>query len=59
MMPGRWGLALPLASAPAAIALVRDLWRTPRSPALNPILGRTARLNLLFSVLFAAGLVIS
>jgi 1,4-dihydroxy-2-naphthoate octaprenyltransferase len=59
MMPGRWGLALPLASAPAAIALVRDLWRTPRSPALNPILGRTARLNLLFSVLFAAGLVLS
>jgi len=52
-------LWLPLASAPVAIILTRDLWRTPRSPALNPILGRTARLDLIFSALFAVALLLS
>ena len=52
-------LLLPLVSAPAAFVLVRDLWCTPRSPALNPILGRTARLDLIFSALFAVALLLS
>ena len=49
------GALLAWLSLPAGIALARDLWRTPRSPALNPILGRTAQFNLLFSALFALG----
>ncbi len=53
-----WGWTLPLVSAPVAIMLARDLWRTPRSPALNPILARTAQLNLIFSALFAIGLIV-
>jgi 1,4-dihydroxy-2-naphthoate octaprenyltransferase len=47
---------LPWLSLPVGVALARNLWRTPRSPALNPILGRTAQFNLLFSALFAAGI---
>jgi 1,4-dihydroxy-2-naphthoate octaprenyltransferase len=54
-----WAWLLPWASAPVAFALARDLWRTPRSPALNPVLGRTAQLNLIFSALFAAGLILA
>jgi 1,4-dihydroxy-2-naphthoate polyprenyltransferase len=50
---------LPFASAPTAAMLVQDLLRTPRSPALNPILGRTAQFNLFFSALFAASLLLS
>jgi 1,4-dihydroxy-2-naphthoate octaprenyltransferase len=45
-------------SLPVGIALARDLWRTPRSPALNPVLGRTAQFNLLFSALFSVGLLL-
>ncbi len=56
--PNGWWLCLPLINAPVAVALTRDLWRTPRSPALNPILGRTARLGLFFSILFSLGLVL-
>ncbi|BCX05901.1 MAG: 1,4-dihydroxy-2-naphthoate octaprenyltransferase [Candidatus Roseilinea sp.] len=53
-----WAWLLPWVSAPVALMLVRDLWRAPRSPALNPILARTAQLNLLFSILFAVGLIV-
>ena len=53
------GVLLPGLSAPVALGLTHDMWRTPRSPALNPILGRTAQLNLLFSVLFAFGLLLT
>jgi 1,4-dihydroxy-2-naphthoate polyprenyltransferase len=55
---GFWWL-LPWLSAPIATSLVQDLLRTPRSPALNPILGRTAQFNLIFSALFAASLLLS
>jgi 1,4-dihydroxy-2-naphthoate polyprenyltransferase len=55
---GLWWL-LPWLSLPIAAVLVQDLWRTPRSPALNPILGRTAQFNLIFSALFAAALMFS
>ncbi len=54
---GRWAWLLPWASAPIALTLTWELWRAPRSPALNPILARTAQLNLIFSILFAVGLV--
>lgn len=53
-----WGWLLPWASAPAAFMLARDLWRAQRSAALNPILARTTQLNLIFSLLFAAGWVL-
>ncbi|PJF48246.1 MAG: 1,4-dihydroxy-2-naphthoate polyprenyltransferase [Chloroflexi bacterium] len=55
---GVWAWLLPWASAPIAWTLARQLWRTPRSPALNPILARTARLNLIFSILLAVGWVV-
>ena len=53
-----WSWLLPWASGPVAFMLVRELWRAPRSAALNPILGRTAQLNLTFSALFAAALLL-
>lgn len=51
-----WAWLIPWVSAPIALVLARDLWRAPRGPALNPILGRTAQLNLIFSVLFSLAL---
>ena len=53
-----WGWLLPWAAAPIAFVLARDLWQTPRGPALNPLLGRTAQMNLLFSVLFSISLLL-
>lgn len=53
-----WAWLIPWASAPMALILARDLWNTPRGPVLNPILGRTAQLNLIFSVLFSAALIV-
>ena len=53
-----WSWLLPWASGPIAFALARELWRAPRSPALNPTLGRTAQLNLIFSALFSAALLL-
>jgi len=50
---------LPWLSAPVAFGLARDLWRTPRSPALNPILGRTAQLDLVYSVLLSIALLVA
>jgi len=56
-VPGPGGM-LAWLSLPVGVVLARDLWRTPRSPALNPILGRTAQFNLLFSALFSVGLLL-
>jgi 1,4-dihydroxy-2-naphthoate octaprenyltransferase len=56
---GRWLWLLPLLSAPIALKLGQDMWRSPRSPALNPILGRSAQLNLIVAALFAAGLLLA
>lgn len=53
-----WGWVLPWLAAPVAIRLGLTLWRTPRSPALNPLLAQTAQLNLFFAVLLAAGLLL-
>ena len=54
---GLW-MMLPAASLPIAVRLIRDLARAPISPALNPILKRTARLELVFGVLLCAALVL-
>jgi 1,4-dihydroxy-2-naphthoate polyprenyltransferase len=48
---------LPLLVLPIAIPLARDVWRT-EGRALNPILGRTARLALLFAVPFAGSILL-
>lgn len=52
------GWLLAWLSIPVAVRLTRELWRTPRSPALNPLLGRTAQLNLIYAVLFSIGLLL-
>ncbi len=52
---GPWML-LPAASLPIAVRLIHDLYRAPISPALNPILKRTARLELVFGLLVCAAL---
>ncbi|RIK90367.1 MAG: 1,4-dihydroxy-2-naphthoate polyprenyltransferase [Proteobacteria bacterium] len=49
-----WALA-PLATAPLALALARRVARSDGA-ALNPLLGATARLELGFCALFAAGI---
>ena len=58
LVVGYWLLGAPILVAPVAYALTREMWRTPRSPALNPILGKTAQLNLWFAILFSLGLLI-
>lgn len=54
------GLAmlLPLAAAPVAARLVRDLLRAPIGGALNALLKRTARLELVFGLLVCAALML-
>jgi len=52
---GAW-LLLPAAAAPIALRLLRDLARAPISSALNPLLKRTARLELLFGLLLCLAL---
>jgi 1,4-dihydroxy-2-naphthoate octaprenyltransferase len=54
---GPW-LLLPAAVAPIALRLARDLARTSISPALNPLLKRTARLELFFGLLLCLALVL-
>jgi 1,4-dihydroxy-2-naphthoate octaprenyltransferase len=50
-----WPVLAPLVTLPLAVELLRRVWRR-EGRALNPCLGGTARLLLLFSLLFAAGL---
>lgn len=59
LINAQWLWVLPLLSIPVAWRLTRDLWETPRSPALNSILGRTSQLNLIFSVLFSLGFIVN
>jgi 1,4-dihydroxy-2-naphthoate octaprenyltransferase len=49
-------MLLPIAAAPIAARLVRDLHRAPISGALNPLLKRTARLELVFGLLVCTAL---
>lgn len=51
-------LLLPLISMPMAVQCVREFHATPISPALNKLLAKTARLSLIFSLLFAVGLLL-
>lgn len=53
----RPGWLLPWLALPVAAVCVRALWRTDGA-ALNPWLGRTARLEALFGVLLAAGVLV-
>lgn len=48
---------LPWLSLPVAVPLARRLWTTTGA-ALNPLLGATARLEILFAVLFAVAIVL-
>ncbi|MDQ3265210.1 MAG: 1,4-dihydroxy-2-naphthoate polyprenyltransferase [Myxococcota bacterium] len=50
-----WAVLLPLAAAPFAVAPLRRVLQQ-RGAALNPGLGETAKLQLVFGALFAAGL---
>jgi 1,4-dihydroxy-2-naphthoate octaprenyltransferase len=49
-------MLLPFAAAPIAARLAWDLYRAPISGALNPLLKRTARLELVFGLLICAAL---
>jgi 1,4-dihydroxy-2-naphthoate polyprenyltransferase len=51
---GRWGWALTALSLPLAVAATRGVLRTDGA-ALNPLLGATARLELVFGLLAAVG----
>lgn len=51
-----WAL-LPLLSLPMAVSLIRKV-HTVQGPALNPVLGGTGKLLLVFSLLFSLGLVL-
>ena len=51
-------VALPLATVPLAIQLVKQIQMPDAGHALNETLAGTARLSLLFSLLFATGLVL-
>ncbi len=52
-------LILPLAAAPFAWSLMRDMWRARIGYGLNLLLGRTAAFQALVAALFALGLLIS
>lgn len=49
---------LGLLSVPLAVQLTRAMYRTDPGPRLNPLLGRTAQLLLLYSALLCIGMVI-
>ncbi len=51
-------LAVPLLALPIAIALVRRFWRETPGPAFNPLLARTARFQVLFSVLLCVAVLL-
>ncbi len=59
-----WTGAHPFSLAASVVAVVgwralRTVYNTNRAEALNPLLGRTARLLLMYSVLFSAGWMLS
>lgn len=57
-LSGRLFLALPLFLLPEAFAVCRKLLFIEPGPALNPLLGRTARLLLLFSIFQSVGFIL-
>lgn len=56
---GRWWLLLPWVSAPVALAHVRTILGGRAGRELNPMLGRTGQLLVVYGVLLAVGLVLS
>ncbi len=60
LVSGRFSfwILLPLLSIPLAVPLLRAV-RTVEGRPLNPVLAGTARLSLVFGLLFALGMVIS
>jgi 1,4-dihydroxy-2-naphthoate octaprenyltransferase len=54
MQPDRWGVWLACGFVIPAVALVRRLWHAD-GPSLNPLLGGTNKLLLVFSLLFSGG----
>lgn len=56
---GNWFLLLPLLSLPLALPLIRQMNGLYEGKDLNRTLGGTAKLSLIFSILFSAGLVLS
>lgn len=52
-------LLVPLFSLPMAVTLVRNFWRETPGPAFNPLLARTARFQVLFSVLLSVAILLS
>lgn len=52
------GILLSLGAAVLAIPLVRTVWRTASGPLLNDALAQTARLQLVYGCLLAAGLLL-
>lgn len=56
---GRWPVLAPLLAIPLAVPLIRTVRTFDDRRALNPVLKGTARLALVFALLFAAGLTVS
>ncbi len=56
---GRWPVLAPLLAIPLAVPLIRTVRTFDDRRALNPVLKGTARLALVFALLFAAGLAAS
>lgn len=53
-LQGSWGWLAPVLSLPLAVRLVRRVWRD-QGAALNPVLGATGKLELLFALLLSVG----
>ena len=52
-------LAIPLIVLPLAAGLVRRFWRESPGPAFNPLLARTAKFQVLFSVLLCVAILLN
>lgn len=46
----RWSLLAPLLTLPMALGLVRQFWTATPGPAFNPLLARTAKFQVIFSL---------
>jgi 1,4-dihydroxy-2-naphthoate octaprenyltransferase len=60
MLSGRMSawVMLPLISLPAALSLMRLIWKQPAGPILNQALAKTAKLALIYSLLLSIGLIL-
>jgi 1,4-dihydroxy-2-naphthoate octaprenyltransferase len=52
-------LALPVLTLPLELGLVRAFWRETPGPAFNPLLARTARFQVVFSILLGAAILLA